>query len=439
MTSPRRLYSVSGDSRRLPLVICCLAAALSAQTELAAQTVAELSIQPVQVRLKVGEATELVASAMDRSGELIPNADYSWSSSNPGVITVREEQGFEGLGVVTAVGPGLALLEVRAGNLVTSIPVMVQEEAAITVEEQRPEEARPKPTAEAVPPPTSPPPAAAPGDTILSDRVFDYVRRVVLKLRSHRFAAQPMCFTGTVVGSPGLILTTYGAIRGASRLDGFRGGRMLRAIDVAAYDVENDLAVLSARGIPQRDSLQVADRVEEHQVVWGFGYPDCSVVRTGRFHVTRNPMDPARLVRLSRPIRGSTVGAPLITSGGDIAAIAANPRDAVMGPVAAALIAVARRNVEQNAVMTPAEVARRENHAFGALRIRAPYAGQTVRVRPLESWHAPGDGRAGTLPFNFRGPMGRYEIQLVVEGEVREARTVEVVPGEVTRVVLGEN
>lgn len=412
---------------------CLLAALLTSPTPLSAQTVAELSIQPVQVRLSVGETTELVASAMDRSGVLIPNADYTWSSSNPGVITVQEEPGFEGLGVVTAVGPGLALLEVRAGNLVTSIPVMVQQET-ITVQERRPDEAPPPRT-----PAPAPPPAAAAGDTILSDRVFDYARRVVLKLRAHKFASQPVCFTGTVVGSPGLILTTYGAIRGAGRLDGFRRGRMLRAIDVAAYDVANDLAVLRALGIPQRDSLQVADQVLEHQVVWGFGYPDCSVVRTGRFSVTRNPMDPARLVRLSRPIRGSTVGAPLIASGGGIVAVAANPRDAVMGPVAAALIEQARRNTKQNAVMTAAEVARRENHAFGALRIRAQYAGNSVRVRPLETWHMPEDGRAGTLPFTFRGPMGRYEIQLVVEGEVRETRTVEVVPGEVTPVVLGEN
>jgi hypothetical protein len=394
---------------------------LTLSPEAVAQGVAELSVQPVQVRLNVGETYELVASAMDRSGQLIANARYAWKSSDLSVVRVEEDPSFVGLGVVTAVGPGLAMLEVRSGNLMTSLPVLVV--GARVVVQRRAAELAPQPR-----------PASA--DTILSDRVPDLARRVVLKLRAHPFGSQPRCFSGVVVGRSGLVLTTYGAIRGADRLDGFRGRRMLRAIDIAAYDGKSNLAVLRVRGIPDRDSLVIADNVADDQVVWAFGYPDCGVIQSGRFSLTRNPERPDLVVQLSRPLRGSTAGAPFLTSDGRIAAVAARARTAVLAARAADLIDEARRAVEQDALMLPAQVGRRENHAYGLLRISSGFAGSVVRVFPLENWHLPSDGRASATPFRFKGPMGRYKVELVVDGVVTETLTVEIVPGEVTNVRL---
>jgi len=77
---------------------------------LAAQNVTEIQIAPPQVTLKVGERSGLLATAFDRLGNVIPTAQFRWTSTNVRVVRVDNN------GTVTGVGPGVAIVEAIAGS-----------------------------------------------------------------------------------------------------------------------------------------------------------------------------------------------------------------------------------------------------------------------------------------------------------------------------------
>ncbi len=84
-------------------------AALSGRP-LGAQNVAEVTVAPPQVSLKVGERTGLLATAFDRLGNVIASVRFIWSSNNPQVVRVDNN------GTVTGVAPGVAVVEARVGS-----------------------------------------------------------------------------------------------------------------------------------------------------------------------------------------------------------------------------------------------------------------------------------------------------------------------------------
>lgn len=70
--------------------------------------VASVSVTPASASLLVGRTTTLAATPRDASGNALPDRAVSWQSTNEGVATVSQS------GVVTAVGPGTAVISATA-------------------------------------------------------------------------------------------------------------------------------------------------------------------------------------------------------------------------------------------------------------------------------------------------------------------------------------
>ena len=84
-----------------------------------AQSVAEVQVTPETLTLTVGGRQRLFATAYDRQGNLIPNARFTFWSSDTNVAKVGREGG------VTGVGPGLAKVEARIRGRQASTAILV--------------------------------------------------------------------------------------------------------------------------------------------------------------------------------------------------------------------------------------------------------------------------------------------------------------------------
>src|SRR5256884_9900764 len=76
---------------------------------LSAQNIAEVQVAPPSVTIKVGERSGLLATALDRAGNVIPTVRIIWSSNN--VAVARADNN----GTVTGVAGGGAIVEARPG------------------------------------------------------------------------------------------------------------------------------------------------------------------------------------------------------------------------------------------------------------------------------------------------------------------------------------
>jgi WD40-like Beta Propeller Repeat/Bacterial Ig-like domain (group 2) len=102
-------------SRLLLAAGLALASAVSAR----AQTVAEVQVTPETLTLAVGGKQRLFATAYDRQGNLIPNARFTFWSSDTNVAKVGRD------GAVLGVGPGLAKVEARVQGLQASTAILI--------------------------------------------------------------------------------------------------------------------------------------------------------------------------------------------------------------------------------------------------------------------------------------------------------------------------
>jgi uncharacterized protein YjdB len=102
-------------SRLLLAAGLLLASAVSAR----AQTVAEVQVTPETLTLAVGGKQRLFATAYDRQGNLIPNARFTFWSSDTNVAKVARD------GAVQGVGPGLAKVEARVQGLQASTAILI--------------------------------------------------------------------------------------------------------------------------------------------------------------------------------------------------------------------------------------------------------------------------------------------------------------------------
>jgi uncharacterized protein YjdB len=84
-----------------------------------AQTVAEVQVTPETLTLAVGGKQTLFATAYDRQGNLIPNARFTFWSSDTNVAKVGRE------GAIVGVGPGLAKVEARVQGLQASTAILI--------------------------------------------------------------------------------------------------------------------------------------------------------------------------------------------------------------------------------------------------------------------------------------------------------------------------
>src|SRR6478609_7643992 len=105
MLQLRRLVTVAG-------VLSLLAGPVAAQ-------VSEVQVSPSAITLRVGERKSLFPAAFDRSGNVIPTARFTYSSSAPGVASVDAE------GAVIGRGAGAATITVRGGGKSVTVAVSV--------------------------------------------------------------------------------------------------------------------------------------------------------------------------------------------------------------------------------------------------------------------------------------------------------------------------
>ncbi len=106
----------------------CICAALLLVTpahRLAAQAVAEVQVTPETMTLAVGQKQTVFAAGFDKQGNLIPNARFTFWSSDSSVVRVQRD------GTVIGLKPGLAKVEVRAQNARASLAVLVAEAGAV--------------------------------------------------------------------------------------------------------------------------------------------------------------------------------------------------------------------------------------------------------------------------------------------------------------------
>lgn len=401
----------------------CLALPLTMLLGLAARVeaqVADVQVQPVDIRVRVGETAEVLASAFDRQGNLISGVTFSWTSSDPSVVTVQVDAAIPELAILTGVSAGLALIELRVGNLTRSIPVLVQGPA----QPAQPTPVQPTPVQPALP------------DTVMAAGVGDRARNLAVRVRGFPFGVAPSCASGALVGGQGLVVTTYRAIRGATRIEVEIGGQSAGEVMVAHYDAGRDLAVLAVPTARPGDSLPLANDVADDQVVWSFGFPDCGAITEKRMRVAAWEARPGGQLDLTRSLTDQEQGAALITQAGLLAGLARGDRTAVPAPQLAQFVQQARDNARLQALLTPEDVGRRENHLFGSLAISSGVAGTVARVRPLEPWQWPETRQQGQTPFTFSGPTGRYTVELLQAGQVVQSATAVVQAGQVVDVAL---
>ena len=89
----------------------------------------------------------------------------------------------------------------------------------------------------------------------------------------------------------------------------------------------------------------------------------------------------------------------------------------------------ARSNITAGRLRSPEDVARTENHLYGSFTVRTDATAATIRVTPLESWQWMALAREGAAPLTFTGPMGRYQVDLLMGGTSRASSMVLVTPG----------
>ena len=94
--------------RHAVATLCC--ALFLAGGALAAQNITEIQIAPPQLTLRVGERSGLLATAFDRLGNVIPTAQFRWTSGDIRVVRVDNNA------TVTGVAPGVAIVEAIAGS-----------------------------------------------------------------------------------------------------------------------------------------------------------------------------------------------------------------------------------------------------------------------------------------------------------------------------------
>jgi hypothetical protein len=92
---------------------------LAVAAPLRAQTVAEVQVTPETMTIGVGERQTIFATAYDRQGNIIPNARFTFWSSDTLVAKVGKE------GAVVGVSPGLAKVEARVQGRRASMAILI--------------------------------------------------------------------------------------------------------------------------------------------------------------------------------------------------------------------------------------------------------------------------------------------------------------------------
>ena len=90
-----------------------------------AQTVASLQVAPQTMEVGVGERKSLLVTAYDSRGNVVPAAQFSWRSTQPGVARVESTPETPNIGYVIGVSEGVARILVQVGAISEAVTVSV--------------------------------------------------------------------------------------------------------------------------------------------------------------------------------------------------------------------------------------------------------------------------------------------------------------------------
>jgi len=277
---------------------------------------------------------------------------------------------------------------------------------------------------------------------VVSGTIADAARQAVYRstaaLSVSRFGTPaPSCAAGAVT-SGRLVLTSYAAIRGADNLTATVGGAAVAGdLRVAAYDATSNLAVIYLPAA-RTDTIALSSQIIDGQSVWGVGLAQCRTPSDSRAAVDEWTQRPLGALKLSETVAQGVPGSPVVDYLGRLTGVWTGGTGAIPAPNAAALFDIARRNIAAQQTLALNEVARRENHSFGAVAVTADVPGASVRLVGIERWHwaAITAGATGPAPFNFTGPIGRYRLETSAPGIAPRTQEVVVRAGETIRIAV---
>lgn len=273
--------------------------------------------------------------------------------------------------------------------------------------------------------------SASVASDIIADAAKARAFQSVVPLTVRRFSSAPACAAGTYVGGD-LVLTTYAAIRGADTVVIAGSAAPVR---VLAHNAASDQVILQAP-TPRTDSMAPSAVIADGMTAWAVRLADCRTPTETRVRVTEWSDRPRGALQLSAAPAAAVTGTPLFDVDGRLIGVWSGGTAGIAGPVIAGLIDQARRNRAAGQTLTPAELARRENHAFGSFVVASDVTGATVRVSPTETWHWSSLQASGPTPLTFIGPMGRYRVEVSGAPGQRAERDVTIRAGAHERVMI---
>ena len=110
-----RRYLVPGAA-----LAALITGAMAVPAALAAQAVAEVQVAPEALTLRVGERKPVLATGYDAAGNVLTDVRFRFTSTDTTVALV------DGAGMVTAVRPGLARVDIRSGTRGGAVTVAVR-------------------------------------------------------------------------------------------------------------------------------------------------------------------------------------------------------------------------------------------------------------------------------------------------------------------------
>ncbi len=364
---------------------------------LVGQEVSDLTISETQVVLEIGDRLELFLDAADSLGDFVEITVAQWTSSNDNVVTVELDLDVPGIATLVAQAAGTAEIEARVRGATASVSVRVN----------------------------GGPQVSTPGSILALHTV---------RLAGARFNSPRECSAGIMTNRPGLILTTYSAIRGVEQLTVQNGtGASLGTVEVAAYDVAQNLAVLRISG-PMAQGLTPSGSPNRGALVNATSFPGCRASEDGQVTVGNTAADGATFA-LAGDLGAEYLGSALVDSNGQLVGLVTGSNTGTAGnPLNEILTAAETAPISQ----TVTQVATQEGHLYGAIDLSSPVSGGTARITPSETTAWPEIATEQTLPFTFRGPTGFYTAELLVDGEFVSSRLLRVQQGITTRESLTE-
>lgn len=383
---------------------------------LLAQNVTEIQISPPQVQMRPGERTQVFATAYTQGGNVAIGVVFRWNSSDTNVVRVVPDPQSPEIGTLVAAGPGAAVVAA-----ITGPGTGIRGFTTVSVSGPQPQ-----------PAPAPPIAAVAPivVDSVLPAATAAASLRTAARIEAQRYMSPTACASGAVIGN-GLVATSYQAIRGADRITvSLENGTMVQDPQVVAYNVSNDIVILRIVA-PTFDSLPLTGNARTDQYAWAVSYPACqAVASTTRVRITGT----SGVLRHSGTLPESGAGSALVNSDGALLGMVNGDRSvAAPSSMVQSAVTDARTNARPASV---ADVGRSENHLYGSLIARSDVPSSSARVTPLETWQWSSLSREGTVPVTFTGPVGRYQVDLIVNGAVRASTTVRVAAAATAQVNL---